>query len=85
MIMVRKIFVGVLLGTMLLQLSGCAAHCKEPGCDESEIYQDGYCKYHYYKNLGEDALSDIMEGSGDEALSNILEGGEQLLQDWVNK
>ena len=33
--------------------------CKESGCDD-EVYEDGYCKYHYYINAGSDILRDII-------------------------
>ena len=45
---------------MVLQLTACSFNtCKESGCDD-EIYEDGYCKYHYYIHAGEDILKDII-------------------------
>lgn len=34
--------------------------CKASDCDETDIYMDGYCKYHYYLTTGEDALKDFI-------------------------
>lgn len=34
--------------------------CKEPSCTEIAIYQDGYCKFHYYSNVGESVLKDFL-------------------------
>ena len=35
----------------VLQLMACSLinTCRESGCDD-EIYEEGYCKYHYYIN-----------------------------------
>lgn len=45
---------------LVLQLAACGLiNCKESGCDE-EIYEDGYCKYHYYLEAGSDILKDII-------------------------
>ena len=53
----------VLMLTISL-LTGCEdifkKTCKEPECEETEIYKDGYCKYHYYLNEGENILKDIV-------------------------
>ena len=33
------------------QFTACGLFsCKESGCDD-EVYEDGYCKYHYYSNF----------------------------------
>lgn len=63
--MKKKYFLVVLaLILSLSQLTGCEQlfkkHCKEPGCKETEIYKDGYCKYHYYLNAGEEVIKDIV-------------------------
>ena len=34
--------------------------CKEAGCTETVIYQEGYCKFHYYTNVGETAIKDFL-------------------------
>ena len=42
------------------QFTACGLFsCKESGCDD-EVYEDGYCKYHYYINAGRDILKDII-------------------------
>lgn len=43
---------------MVVQLTACGRTCKEKDCKE-EIYDDGYCKYHYYMNVGDNLLQDI--------------------------
>ena len=45
----------------VLQLMACSLinTCRESGCDD-EIYEEGYCKYHYYINAGSDILKDII-------------------------
>lgn len=59
----KKRITAVLLVTFIaLQLVACSLEqtCKASGCDETEIYQDGYCKYHYYMNTGEDFLKELI-------------------------
>lgn len=42
-------------------LTACAPFtCREQGCNETEIYKDGYCKYHYGLNAGENMLKDLI-------------------------
>ncbi len=55
---VLSMFIG--LGIVLL-LTACSITntCKESGCDD-EIYEEGYCKYHYYLNAGNEFLKDII-------------------------
>lgn len=44
----------------VLQLTACGSNtCKESGCDD-EVYEEGYCKYHYYLKTGSDTLKDII-------------------------
>ncbi len=45
----------------VLQFMACSLinTCRESGCDD-EIYEEGYCKYHYYINAGSDFLKDIL-------------------------
>lgn len=47
---------------MLLQLSACSLQisCKADGCNETDIYEDGYCRYHYYLRAGENLLKEII-------------------------
>lgn len=41
-------------------LTGCGKKtCKAEGCDATEIYEDGYCRYHYYENVGDNILQDL--------------------------
>ncbi len=46
---------------IVLQLTACSITntCKESGCDD-EIYEEGYCKYHYYLKAGSDIIKDIV-------------------------
>lgn len=57
--LITLILVGV---TALCSLTACSLQqtCKASGCDETNIYMDGYCKYHYYLTTGEDALKDLI-------------------------
>ena len=59
--MKRKIFACILLGVITFQLAACSfkPECKEDGCHETEIYDDGYCKKHYYENVGDNLKEDI--------------------------
>lgn len=62
--------IGIMMATlamlvMAVGLTGCgSSQCKEEGCDK-EVYEDGYCEYHYALNVaGEivsDAAGDLME------------------------
>lgn len=57
----RLLVVGCML--LLSQSIGCTLFqttCKESGCDETDIYKDGYCKYHYYINEGEDIIKEFV-------------------------
>ena len=51
--MKKKIFAFLMLGVMAFQLTACSLspECKEDGCHETEIYDDGYCKKHYFQNV----------------------------------
>lgn len=58
--MKKRVFTTLLAFGMVLQLTACSFNtCKESGCDD-EIYEEGYCKYHYYIHAGEDILKDII-------------------------
>lgn len=60
--MKKKLLAVLFVTVMVLQLVACSLEktCKASGCDETEIYQDGYCKYHYYMNAGEDFLKELI-------------------------
>lgn len=63
--MKKKIATVLFIGMAAVQLTACIAFtCKEQGCDETDIYEDGYCKYHYGINAGEEALKDIINNWG---------------------
>lgn len=55
----------VLILTMILlvmaQLTACGRTCKADGCSEKEIYEDGYCRLHYYENVGQNILNDLFD------------------------
>ncbi len=60
----KKIAVVLTTLAMAACLTACgSAHCKESGC-ENEVYQDGYCEYHYAIHAAEEivgnAAGDIM-------------------------
>ena len=51
-----------LLLIVICMLSGCGVFektCKADGCEETTIYEDGYCKTHYYVNVGDTLLKEI--------------------------
>lgn len=60
--MKKKILAGLVIMAVALQLVACTytPTCKESDCDETTIYEDGYCKYHYYLKTGEDMLKDFI-------------------------
>lgn len=50
---------------VLMTLIGCGTPtCRYKDCEETEIYEDGYCKYHYYIVSGDEMLKDIVNGTG---------------------
>ena len=54
----------------LCSLTACgSSHCKEEG-GENEVYEDGYCEYHYALDVAKDAVGDA---AGD--LMDSLLGG----------
>lgn len=59
----RKKKARVLIALMLVavQLAACSIEptCKAEDCSETEIYEDGYCRYHYYENVGGNIMKDI--------------------------
>lgn len=60
--MKKKFLAALFVVIMALQLMACSLRptCKESGCDETEIYKDGYCNYHYFVHASEDVLKDIV-------------------------
>lgn len=72
--MTKKLIIVAMVSVMgLSSITGCSLltkTCKEPGCEETEIYKDGYCKYHYEKHMlgdmvdeAEGALKDFINGN----------------------
>ncbi len=47
---------------------GIKQTCKYSGCDETDLYADGYCRYHYEKTHAE----------------NMVKDAEDKLKNWVN-
>ena len=62
--------------------------CKAEGCDETDLYDDGYCKYHYYKNFGQNAIDEwgFDREDQDDLMDYIDEDGtlEDILKNEVN-
>lgn len=59
--MKKRIITLLLIGLMGVQLTACSEPtCKADDCEETEIYEDGYCRYHYYLKSGEDILKGIV-------------------------
>ena len=61
--MKRKLFAIILLAMLALQLTACSLEttCKASDCDETDIYEDGYCKLHYYENVGENVIKELLK------------------------
>ena len=57
----KKLVAALILIALMLSACSFTPTCKASDCD-SEIYQDGYCKYHYYLENGKDTLKDIING-----------------------
>lgn len=51
----------LVIAAMLVSLfCGCGKKtCKESGCDETELFKDGYCEWHYYENAAGDVLEEL--------------------------
>ena len=65
--MKKKILTILLIGlTAINGLTACSLQktCKEDGCEETEIYKDGYCKFHYFTNTGENIIKDVINKGG---------------------
>lgn len=63
--MKKRLMTLVLVGTMAVcSLTACSFEktCKADGCTETELYKDGYCKYHYYVCNGESIIKDVING-----------------------
>lgn len=61
----RKSILLILCILMLVGLCGCKSEpeiptCKSEGCEELELYQEGYCKYHYYLSVGDTILKELV-------------------------
>lgn len=58
--MKKKLLAAVLIAVCMV--SGCAIlepTCRFEECEETVIYEDGYCKTHYYMNVGDNLLKDL--------------------------
>ena len=65
--MKKKLVTMLLVGTMAVcSLTACSFEktCKASGCDETKIYEDGFCKYHYFINAGESIIKDKVNQGG---------------------
>ena len=60
--MKRKFTILLFALAMAMSMTACSFNmtCKVSGCNETELYEDGYCKYHYYRDAGEGLLKDII-------------------------
>jgi hypothetical protein len=69
--MKRKLAVFMLVVLMGVQLSACTNPlqftCKEPGCDETDINDDGYCNVHSIEHALGDAKDSINDAIEDKA------------------
>lgn len=63
--MKKKLLVIMMLLVTAIQLVACGdiitPTCKEDGCDDTDIYEEGYCEYHYYENIVGNAIEDILK------------------------
>lgn len=60
----NKLCIVLIVVLVMLSTSGCGLlekNCSVKDCD-SEIYEDGLCKYHYIQQVGEDALKGLING-----------------------
>ncbi len=55
----KRIMILMIILLVSVQLTACGRTCKADGCDEKEIYEDGYCRLHYYENVGNHILDDL--------------------------
>ena len=61
--MKKKLTTLLVIGALVISsLTACSLDktCKYDGCDETEIYKDGYCKYHYAITFGDNALKEFV-------------------------
>lgn len=60
--MKRKLTILLLISIMAISMTACSFDmtCKASSCSETELYKDGFCKYHYYINAGEGIIKDII-------------------------
>ena len=62
--MKKKVLCIAIFLVIFVGLTACGEKtCKVNGCGESEIYEDGYCRYHYYENVGSNFLKDLINYS----------------------
>lgn len=61
----KKNLVTIILAVaMMFSLCACSIElpeptCKYDSCEETELYEEGYCKYHYYISVGDTILKDL--------------------------
>lgn len=69
--MKRKVFVVAMVALLGAQLTACTnplqLTCKEPGCDETNINDDGYCNVHSIEHAWEDTKDSINDTIEDKA------------------
>lgn len=54
----KKLAILVLGLMMIISLASCKSSCKHDGC-EDEVYEVGYCKYHYNINKAQEAIGNV--------------------------
>ncbi len=86
---VVAIFVGVMIVISTYGGSLFSKTCREEGCEETDIYEDGYCKYHYYKSIGQNVLENELgiDKEMQDDFIDAVDGNEKLeeyLKDVVN-
>lgn len=57
--MIKRVLILMMVLFLSAQLTACSRTCKADGCNEKEIYEDGYCRLHYYENVGNNILKDL--------------------------
>ena len=66
----KKLAIVLTTFTMMLTLTACgSSQCQAEGC-ENEVYQDGYCEYHYALEVAKDTVS----SAANDVLNSIFGG-----------
>lgn len=65
--MKKKSITIILAVVMTLSLCACDMEiempeptCKYEDCEETDLYDEGYCKYHFYLSVGDNLLKDLI-------------------------